>query len=658
VNAADVVASVFIGAIATIIFVAILAAISRRLLGVQIGLLRVILAGIVALGAELGFEAQFIWRQPHDTLALVPIQIGIIVLVAMVFLVLAELVVPSGTVARPDKWIPALRARFQRGRRYSQIIKIAMKHGLLPIRRADAAQTVEGSNSRAQHARALRLALEDAGVTFVKLGQVLSTRADILPPEYLAELSHLQQRVPPAPWAEVKALLEAELRTPLEHAFAAFDPVPLAAASVGQVHRATLHSGQAVAVKVQRPGIRPVVNRDLDIMTRIATTLQKTTEWGRSLGTAKLAAGFVSALREELDYRIEAMNMAAMEATQAAHPASERVVVPRRYAAMCTERVLVMDLIDGDTLSSTDALARHPEAERAEQAKRLFRSLLRQIMVDGVFHADLHPGNVMLMSAGRLALIDFGSVGRLDSELRGQIGEILMAFYRSDARSMSDSLLSLVDVPEDVDESGLRRALGAFMAFYLGPGASVSVTMFTDMVALLADYQLEIPSELASAFRAVAVVEGTLRVLAPQFDVLNESKEFAQAQVTAAFKPSSLRETVTDEVTALLPLLRRLPRRVDQIATTLETGRLNVNVRLLADKRDRSMIRGLVNEVVLAFLAGVAGLMATLLLVSGGGPAVTPTLSLYQLFGYVLIVLAALLVLRVLFDVFRLRRRE
>ncbi|WP_308466600.1 ABC1 kinase family protein [Rathayibacter soli] len=657
-NAAEIAASVLAGVVVSIVLIVILAAVSRRLLGVQIGLGRVILAGIIALGAEVGFEAQFVWRQPHDTLALIPIQVGIIVLVAMVVLVAAELIVPTGSIPRPSKWLGALRAQLQRARRYSQITRILLKHGLLPPRRPSSDQSAEGSRARSAQARSLRLALEEAGVTFIKLGQVLSTRADILPAEYLRELSVLQQNVPPASWTDVKALLENELGGSLDQVFAAFDPVPIAAASIGQVHRATLHSGQAVAVKVQRPGIRPVVERDLDIMRRLARTLERATDAGGSIGAEKLAAGFIDALREELDYRIEARNMSAMQATQAQHPEPERVRIPHHYEALCTDRVLVMELIDGDTLSGTDALANHSAAEREAQAQRLFRSLLRQIMFDGVFHGDLHPGNVMLMAGDDLALIDFGSVGRLDSELRQQIGEILLAFYRGDARAMSDSLLGLVELPEDVDEAGLRRAIGAFMARYLGPGASVSVTMFTELVALLAEFHLEIPSELASAFRAVAVVEGTLRVLSPGFDVLAESKEFAQAQLSAAFTPSSLKKSLTDEAAELLPLLRRLPRRVDQLMTSLEAGRMSVNVRLFADRRDRGMIRSLVHEVVLAFLAGVAGIMATLLLVSAGGPQVTPTLSLYQIFGYTLIVLAALLVLRVLFDVFRLRQRE
>ena len=224
--------------------------------------------------------------------------------------------------------------------------------------------------------------------------------------------------------------------------------------------------------------------------------------------------------------------------------------------------------------------------DRDEQARRLFRSLLRQIMVDGVFHADLHPGNVMLLPGERIALLDFGSVGRLDSELRREVGEILLTFYRGDAGGMSDRLLGIVGVPDGVDEQALRRELGRFMALHLGPGATMDVAMFADMVALLARYELAFPAELTAAFRAVAILEGTLRSLAPGFNVLTEARDFAKSQVISAFTPSALRGSVTDELAALVPMLRRIPRRFDQISSALRGGPA-VGERAAARRRTR-----------------------------------------------------------------------
>ncbi|TQM82907.1 ubiquinone biosynthesis protein [Saccharothrix saharensis] len=611
---------------------------ARRILGLHVGLIRTALACMVGLtSSEAALSAM---PGPETTPALATVQIGVALLLMIGVLTFAEIVVPTGSVPPPTEWWRALRGRISRTRRYSRITAIAFRHGLGPYLRGR-----ERTDTRL--ARSLRLALEEGGVTFVKLGQVLSTRPDLLPPDVVDELTLLQDNVPAAPWPAVREVLVAELGQPPEDVFAEFDERPIAAASVAQVHRARLRSGEDVVVKVQRPVVRRVAEGDLDIVHRLASTLHDRTRWGKAIGVRDLAAGFSAALREELDFRVEARNLAAVRAASD----GTGVVLPAVHEGLCTARVLVMQRLDGVPVRSASL----ESVDRDALARALLDALLRQVLVDGVFHADPHPGNIMLLGDGRLGMLDFGSVGRIDAQLRSALGKLLLAVDHGDPAGLRDALLELVARPDEIDEQHLERALGQFMARHLSTGMRPDVEMFGDLFKLVYRHGLSIPPEIAAVFRALATVEGTLGALSPGFNIVVESRSFADKQFSEHLSPESLRRTVAEELHAVLPMLRRLPRRVDRISSALEQGRLGLGVRLFADERDRRFIVSLLHQVMLTVLGATAGVMAVLLLGADGGPEVGPDLSLFQVFGYNLLVISVLLGLRVVVTIFRPR---
>jgi ubiquinone biosynthesis protein len=516
-------------------------------------------------------------------------------------------------------------------------------------------------------ARSLSEALDRSGVVFVKFGQALSTRRDLLPAEFTEELGRLQDRVSPLPWVQIEQVLREELGG--TEVFAQIEHAPLAAASIAQVHTATLRTGERVVVKVRRPGVDSLAERDLDIIGRLARRAEARASWARTLGVIALASGFATALREELDFRVEARNLAAVrsadpetgpEAVPEAEPAETaggaRVVIPAVYHDLSTRRVLVMERLYGVPVSKASPALAGGGIDRERLARGLFDGLLRQIMVDGIFHADPHPGNILLLNDGRLALIDFGSVGRLDTRLRAALARLLLALDRRDPVALTDALLEVTARPDALDEQALERAVGTLLVRHLAAGQAPDATMFADLFRIVARHELAVPAEFAATFRALSTLEGTLTALAPGFDIVAEAERFGQARLREELGPASLKDAATDEIMALLPMLRRMPRRLDRIAAAVEGGRLSVNVRLLADERDRQTINGWLQLGVLTVLAASAGIMAVALLALKGGPAMTAAVGLYQFLGYCLLVICSLLALRVLAAVFRAPR--
>ncbi len=672
------------GPLGLLVVIVLLTTVGGRLLGMRLRWWRALLAGFPGLVAGI----VFVWAQEGHPSRPRPLPIPAVLFASLVatmlIAVLLELLARPGRLAGAQVRFAArnvphplrsLGIRAGRARRYLEVTRIAGRHGLASYLGArqragtgndaesGAEREVTGASAVARAscpprarplARNLRAALEEGGGIFVKLGQMLSTRSDLLPADVIAELSGLQDDVRPAATGEIEALLAAELGAPPGTVFASFDPEPLAAASIAQVHRARLSSGELVVVKVQRPGIRALVERDLDIMRRLARTLEARAGWAREYRVADLADGFADALAEELDFRIEARNITAVTG-------ATTIRVPAVHANLSTSRVLILERLDGVSVRDAGPLLDRAGVDRAGLARGLLDCILRQVMIGGTFHADPHPGNVFVLEDGQLALIDFGSVGRLDPLQQAGLRRLLLAVARRNPAELHDSLVDLADVRRGtgVGNELLERALAQFMARHLGPEMAPDATMFTALFALLLEFGIAFPPVIGGVFRAMVTLEGTLALLAPGFQMVEETRTAAGSWLGELLAPSSLREAAANELLGVLPVLRRLPRRLDRITTSLERGNLSVNVRLFAEERDVRFVASIVNRAVMAFAGATLGIMSVVLLAIRGGPALLPGAtpgsgtSVFRLFGYLGLFFSVVLILRVVIAIAR-----
>ena len=550
----------------------------------------------------------------------------------------------------PVRPLRALRHRVGVTMRGWRVSRIAVRHGLAPLlglRRQEVS-----TRSPEELARRTRLALEEAGGMFVKLGQLLATRPDLVPPEALAELGRLHAAAAPLPREQVEQVLREETGRPLEELFAEIDWTPLGSASIAQVHAARLSDGREVVLKVRRPGLEAQVEKDLAIALWLAGIAERRTEWGKSIGVRDLADEFADALRAELDFQVEARHATESRIAMAQHP---EVRVPEIFSSMTTESILVMERLEGVPVSNlTDERDRDHLGSSADV---LCRSQVEAMLNGERFHGDPHPGNVLILDDGTLGLIDFGITGRLDAFERGAVLQMLVAIWLEQPSLLYESMVSIGAVGPADDPDRIERALAQFMAAHLGPGLP-SLEALTDLVRVTIGLGVKLPPSTTTMFRALATLAGTLETLSPGYPLIEVVADLGGTELRQQMVPESPTEFIEQEWAQLGPLLRRAPRHFDRVASQLEHGRLTTRLRLFTEPDDVRVLERLLNRVVLTGLAIGTGVVSVLMLDTEAGPMITVLgVRFLEALGWTGMTLAIILLLRVLLAVLRSDRR-
>ena len=470
--------------------------------------------------------------------------------------------------------------------RYRQILTVLFKYGfgdLVDILKIEqyleiGLQMVSKKRrekiEKLSRAERVRMALEELGPTFIKMGQILSTRPDLLPVRFIRELEKLQDNVPPFEYAQVKETIEMELGTPLEKVFKEFDEIPLASASLGQVHRARLVDGEEVVVKVQRPGIQKTIEVDMEIMLHLATLMERHLQGWEIHRPTRIVEEFARTLEKELDYRLEA---AHMERFAIQFTGDSSVYVPKIYREAITTRVLTMEYIHGIKATEIKLLEREG-LDRQEIARRGFDLIMKQVFVDGFFHADPHPGNIFVLPNNVICYLDFGMMGRIDRESRENFSDLVMSIVRRDEAKATEVLLRVTISDEEPDHKTLERDVAEFIdRYFYRPLKELELgRLLNQLLEMLARHRLRVPPDLFLMIKALSTVEVLGRELDPDFNATDQAAPFIRRIQFERMHPKRIVGDMYDSGTDFLYLLKEIPGEMREILRQAKLGKVKM----------------------------------------------------------------------------------
>ncbi len=503
-------------------------------------------------------------------------------------------------------------------KRYKDIALLLIKHGRSDVVKhaglQDALELDALAETTAGEAKADELAqdLEKMGPTYIKLGQLLSTRADFLPPAYIHALTRLQDKIDPFPFEEVEAIIAGELGVRISKAFSEFEAKPLATASLGQVHRAAMLDGRVVVVKVQRPGIREIITEDMEVLEDIAEFLDKHTQWGKRYEFGKMLNEFRRSLWRELDYRQEARNLSTLGANLLEFSG---IVVPTPIEDFTTSRVLTMEYIRGKKITELGPLARL-DFKGADLAEELFHAYLKQILVDGFFHADPHPGNVFLTDDHRIALLDLGMVGHISPQLQENLLQLLLAVSDGRGDDAAAMAIKISELKENFSENTFRQRVAGLVSEYQGSKMDqIQVgRVVLEITQISGDNGLRVPAELTLLGKTLLNLDLVGQTLDPTFNpnasIRRNAEKILQQRVWKAFSPTNLFGGLLE----MKDLLVRLPSRLNRIFDTIARNELKVKVEPIDENIIIDGLQKVANRITLGLILAALIVGAALLM--------------------------------------------
>lgn len=533
---------------------------------------------------------------------------------------------------------------YRNARRWREVIGVLSKHGLAdwlsrinaPLAGRLLRQSADDDQTRTGREERVRLALEELGPAFIKLGQVLATRPDLVGVELADELTKLQTGAPATPWEQVRETVESELGRPIQECFTTFNETPVASASIGQVHQATLADGSIVAVKVRHPGVKKQLRVDLEILLGLADLAERIPELSiyRPMATAR---EFERQLRHECDLGDELLRLTQFND---AFAGDERVRFPKPYSELSAEGVLTEDWIEGVKLSDPE-LASKTGADLAKIARHGAELYLEMIFEHGLYHADPHPGNLMVLDNEVIGIVDFGMVGRVTDALRENLEDVLIAIAADDPPQLTAALLRIGTPPSELDETRFSAEIVDFVDHYghQDVGQFDLRGALSDLVRILREHHIALPSPLAMLLKLLIMLEGTAQRLAPRFSLLEVLTPLQRRMVLRRLSPARQAKKARRIYGEVEQLAEELPRRLRDLLNQFQSGRFEVHL-------EHGGLEPSVNRLVL-------GLLTSALIVAGSLMVSREVLPVYGVSapGVFAFVLSGLLGLRLLWAI-------